>query len=523
VSILAPAERALLRTISDLAYCNPFLAERVALERAVLGGEFVEGEPVWSMQVEDPDRPRVNVWKIIALLEPVVDRFSERLGAARTASSSDLVLYEDAVLHLMYHHCFPRFFEAVAGAAKPRRWHLYEEFLTEWERYFSSPGVTLPTNHAPEHTFACFYQIVRAFHHIFTHIIGSSLSAARLRAAVWDSIFTHDMRRYRRGLYARMADFATLIMGPSGTGKELVARAIAFSRYVPFDGTKLAFEHDPDQMFHPINIAALPATLIESELFGHRRGAFTGALEDRKGWLETCPSFGSVFLDELGDLEFAVQVKLLRVIETRTFHPVGGTASRQFLGKLIAATNRDLAADMRQGRFREDLYYRLCSDVITTPPLCEQVQESPRAMRELVRYMANRVAGAEAESLAGDVETWIGEHLGPDYTWPGNYRELEQCVRNFLIRKDYRPVASRKTSSLESLSDDLLNGRLTADELLSRYCTLVYSRTGSYEETARRLKLDRRTIKSRIDPQFLSEVGSVANRVESRGSNRRDR
>ena len=364
---------------------------------------------------------------------------------------------------------------------------------------------------------------MRAFHHIFTHIIGSSLSAARLRAAVWDSIFTHDMRRYRRGLYARMGDFATLIIGPSGTGKELVARAIAFSRYVPFDGTKLAFEHDPDQMFHPINIAALPATLIESELFGHRRGAFTGALEDRKGWLETCPSFGSVFLHELGDLEFAVQVKLLRVIETRTFHPVGGTASRQFQGKLMAATNRDLAADMRQGRFREDLYYRLCSDVITTASLCEQVQESPKVMRELVSYMANRVAGAEAESLAGDVEAWIGEHLGPDYTWPGNYRELEQCVRNFLIRKDYRPVASRKTSSLESLSDDLLNGRLTADELLSRYCTLVYSQTGSYEETARRLKLDRRTIKSRIDPQFLSEVGSVANRVESRGSNRRDR
>src|SRR5713226_1396757 len=107
--ILAPAERALLRSVSELAYCNPFLPQRVALERAVLGGEFVEGEPVWSMRVEEPDQPRANVWKIIALLEPVVDRLSARLGAGRTASSSDLVLYEDAALHLMYHHCFPHF------------------------------------------------------------------------------------------------------------------------------------------------------------------------------------------------------------------------------------------------------------------------------------------------------------------------------------------------------------------------------------------------------------------------------
>ena len=180
--------------------------------------------------------------------------------------------------------------------------------------FFQIGGLTLPTTHDPRHIFACFYQIARAFHNIFLYIIGSSLSAARLRASVWHSIFTHDLRRYWRGIYAHMGDFPTLIMGPSGTGKELVARAIALTRYVPFDATKLVFEHDPEQTFHPINVAALPATLMESELFGHRRGAFTGALEDRKGWLEICPPFGSVFLDELGDLELALQVKLLRVM-----------------------------------------------------------------------------------------------------------------------------------------------------------------------------------------------------------------
>jgi len=290
-----------------------------------------------------------------------------------------------------------------------------------------------------------------------------------------------------------------LVVGESGTGKELVARAIALSRYVPFDASRLVFEHDPEHDFLPINIAALPATLIESELFGHRRGAFTGALEDRKGWLEVCPPSGSVFLDELGDLELALQVKLLRVIETRTFHPLGSTATRQFQGKLIAATNRDLATDMQQGRFREDLYYRLCADVILTPPLREQVTESPAVMHELVRYMAHRVAGSEAEPLAEEAEEWIHGHLKPDYPWPGNYRELEQCVRNVLIRKQYQPPEARAASDATRLSDDLLRGRLTAEQLLRRYCSLVYAETGSYEETARRLQLDRRTVKSKID------------------------
>jgi hypothetical protein len=124
---------------------------------------------------------------------------------------------------------------------------------------------------------------------------------------------------------------------------------------VPLDDRRLAFTDDKAQVFFPINISALTPTLVESELFGHRRGAFTGAVADRRGWIETCPDLGSVFLDELGDMDPAIRVKLLRVIETRTFHPVGDTAGRQFRGKLIADTNRDLPDAMRKGQFREDL------------------------------------------------------------------------------------------------------------------------------------------------------------------------
>jgi transcriptional regulator with AAA-type ATPase domain len=486
------AELSFLSAVSQLAYSNPFLPERAQCERAALGGEYDEGEPVWSLPVEDPDRPRVNVWRINARLEPLAEQLRARLLARSRQRETDLVLYEDAIIHLLYNRYYPKFVKATSAKDAG----FYRDYLADWKHFFPEQ-ITFPSRHEPVHTFACYRQIQRAFEQIFNAIIGGSNPAARLRAAVWQSIFTHDMRRYRRTLYARMSDFATLITGPSGTGKELAAQAIAKSRYVPFDDRKLSFAADAVSFF-PINISALSPTLVESELFGHRRGSFTGAIGDRKGWLETCPQLGSVFLDELGDLDPAIQVKLLRVIETRTFHPVGDTASQRFVGKLIAATNRDLAADIRAGRFREDFYYRLCSDQIATPSLAEQLADSPQVLRELVTHVARRIAGDEGEALAGEVSGWIEQNLEPGYAWPGNYRELEQCVRNVLIRRDYRPSRSAPSDAMEQFTADLRAGRLTADEALSRYVTMVYRQTGSYEETARRLQLDRRTVKSKI-------------------------
>jgi len=444
----------------------------------------------------------------VARLEPLAETLHSRLRAGIHPREEDLGLYEDAILHLLYQRYYRKFFAAGFGeaAGTPGRWRFYTDFLADWRRFLEIEGVAFPSLAEPAHTFAWFRQIQRAFEQIFRDIIGNSLPAAHLRAAVWQSVFTHDMRRYRRTLFNRMGEFATLITGPSGTGKELVARAIAQARYVSFDERRLTFADEDAALFFPINISALTPTLVESELFGHRRGSFTGALTDRQGWLETCSPLGSVFLDELGDLDPAIQVKLLRVIETRTFHPVGDTATLQFRGKLIAATNRDLAAAMRSGQFREDLYYRLCSDQIVTPSLSEQLRDSPDLLRELIVYMARRVAGPEGEELAAEVTAWINKHLPRDYGWPGNYRELEQCVKNVLIRRDYRPSAPRPASALEACLDEFRSGSVTAGQLLSRYCTLVYRQTGSYEETARRLQLDRRTVKSKVDPKLLQQL-----------------
>ena len=500
MAFLSRSERSFLEAVSKLVYSNPFLPERAELERAALGDDFVPGEPVWSLPVEDPERPRENLWRIFARLEPLAEQLRARVAAGAATRKEDLELYEDAILHLLYLRNYRHFYEAGFGGAagRPERWRFYQQFRADWHRLLEFENVSLPTRHEACHTFACFRQIQRAFEQIFRDIIGGSPAAARLRASVWQSVFSHDMRRYRRTLYARMGDFATLITGPSGTGKEIAARAIAQSRYMPFDERKLTFPAEESAVFFPINISALSPTLVESELFGHRRGAFTGAIADRKGWLETCPAAGTVFLDELGDLDPAIQVKLLRVIETRTFHAVGETAGRQFCGKLVAATNRDLAAAIGAGRFREDLYYRLCSDQIATPSLAEQLAGSPRVLYELIVYMARRVAGSEGDELAGEVTAWIDTHLGPDYPWPGNYRELEQCVRNVLIRKDYRPSPGGARDASQQLADELRAGRLPAEELLTRYCRLVYERTGSYEETARRLGLDRRTVRRKI-------------------------
>jgi DNA-binding NtrC family response regulator len=490
MELFSNKERHFLRSVAQLGYGNPFLPERIAHEKAALGPDFVPGGAVWSASVSDPDAESPNVVSIHKRLSALMEVLPARLAAASDVRDEDLAAYDESVHYLLYQRYHRKFVEARG------KWRFYGEFLADWNRLCRIPGKRFESALEPAHVFACFRQIQRAFHQTYDNIIGNSMPAARLRASIWQSIFTHDMRRYRRGLYLKMDEFPTLITGPSGTGKELIARAIAGARYVPFHAARMEFADAPGESFWPINIAALSPALIESELFGHRRGSFTGAIGDRKGWLEACPPTGSVFLDELGEMDLAIQVKLLRVIETRRFSAVGDTAAREFHGKLIAATNRELPAEIRAGRFREDLYYRLCADLIQTPSLADQIRDSPR-----VHYMTLRTVGSEAERCLPEVEQWIAQHLPGDYAWPGNYRELEQCVRNVIIRRSYQPLSQTPAAVLDD--DDFFtrfrSGDLSADELLSRYAARVYQMTGSYEEAARRMGLDRRTVKAKVE------------------------
>ena len=202
-----------------------------------------------------------------------------------------------------------------------------------------------------------------------------------------------------------------LITGESGTGKELVARAL----------------HDEslrkDGNFVPINCAAIPKDLLESELFGHRKGAFTGAVADRVGRFELAHG-GTIFLDEIGDLSLDMQVKLLRVLQERTIDPVGGLRPVQVHVRVVAATHRDLEAEIEAGRFREDLYYRLNVLPLNTAPLRERSEDVP----ELLKFFASHFAGPGKQPVTF-TEDFL--HALQAYHWPGNVRELSNLIDRF--------------------------------------------------------------------------------------------
>jgi transcriptional regulator with AAA-type ATPase domain len=510
MALVSDREREVLRALSDLAMGNPFLPERVESERQALGDDFQPVTPVWH-EGGDLDAENPNVDRISALGERFAEELRARLVEGARASREELQEYEGLVFYLLYYRYLSVFYDLIErgkqGRSSSARVSAYARYREDVTHFLDLPRVRLPFQVDPAHLFAWGYQVRRAFEGTFRGIHGGSMPAARLRAAVWQSIFTHDMQRYGRSLYRSMGDLTTLILGESGTGKELVARAIGLARYIPFDEERGSFQEDYTRGFHAVSLSALSPTLIESELFGHRRGAFTGALEDRVGWLESCSPLGAVFLDEIGELEASIQVKLLRVLQSRSFQRVGESEDRRFQGKLLAATNRDLPSEIASGGFREDLYYRLCSDVIRTPTLREQIADSPGELRGLIAMLARRIVeGPDADALIREVAAFVDRELGRDYPWPGNVRELEQCVRNVLIRGRYEPPEISRQPAGDELAALLRSGSLSAEQLLRRYCTQLYAQTGSYEAAARRLGLDRRTVKAKVDPQLLARL-----------------
>ena len=487
-------ERALAGDLAALVYVNPFLDRRIEHERRILGETYFDSQPYWNL-VPDLQR-KANIDAIAARCETLVAELQSRLRRGLVPPPEDLALHDDVVVYMLYERYRERFLELVESG-RSERVTFYAGFRADVAEY-------LDDRTDAAHLFACLFQVRRAFHHIFRNIVGRSLPAARLRASVWQSIFSFDMRRYRRALFAKMGDVATLITGPTGTGKELVARAIGLSRYVPFDEQRERFASGP---FVSLNLSALSPTLIESELFGHRKGAFTGAVGDHTGFLESCGAHGTVFLDEIGEVEPPVQVKLLRVLQSRTFQRIGETATRRFDGKIITATNRDLAAEIGKGRFREDFFYRLCADTIVTPALQEQLAGSETELAHLVRFISARVAGAdEAEPLTDEVLRAIAVSPGRDYCWPGNFRELEQCVRSVMLRGEYRPAAATPSDARQRITRGLLSGSFSADDLLRNYTTLLYANTRNYSQVAERLGVDRRTVRAKVDPSLLAEL-----------------
>jgi two-component system response regulator HydG len=205
-----------------------------------------------------------------------------------------------------------------------------------------------------------------------------------------------------------------LLLGESGTGKELFARAL--------------HEHSPRAQgpFVPINCAAIPETILESELFGYERGAFTGAVQRKEGRIERAQG-GSLFLDEVGELTASVQVKLLRFLQEGEIERLGGTGTVKVDGRVIAATNQDLSSRVREGKFREDLYYRLNVIQVVLPPLRDRVEDVPL----LADHFVARYAAKNGKSIRGLTRGAMASL--ETYPWPGNVRELEHAIERAVV------------------------------------------------------------------------------------------
>ncbi|MGN6110980.1 MAG: sigma-54-dependent transcriptional regulator [Kofleriaceae bacterium] len=286
-------------------------------------------------------------------------------------------------------------------------------------------------------------------------------------------------------------DATVLIAGESGTGKELVARAL-----------HLMSVTRRDQAFVAINCGAMPAPLLESELFGHVRGAFTDAKASRPG-LFVQAGAGTILLDEIGEMPLDMQAKLLRVLQQRTVRPVGADEEVPFEARVIAATNRDLPTEVEEGRFREDLFHRINVVAIDVPPLRARGGD----VLVLAKVFAERAATRKGKFLTGI--TRQASQLLVDYPWPGNVRELENCIERAValsrgeeLEASDLPakVVEHKSTRLE-LTTDSPAQLLTLAEVQQRYVMQVVAATGGNKtQAARILGIDRRSIYRRLEP-----------------------
>jgi DNA-binding NtrC family response regulator len=265
------------------------------------------------------------------------------------------------------------------------------------------------------------------------------------------------------------SDAAVLLLGDSGTGKELVGRAIHWN------------SPRRDGPFVPVNCAAIPETLLESELFGHEKGAFTGAARRRRGLFVEADG-GTLLLDEIADMSLALQAKLLRALQDKAIRPVGGSEEIRLDVRIISATNRDLPALVRDGTFREDLYYRLAVIPIRLPALRERPEDIPLLARHFLERAAAPL-GKRLDGFTDEAMAWLLEHR-----WPGNVRELENVVERAatLARGPLVTLADLRTEFTMSGAAEA-TVRPTLAELEHQYIMRVLSETGGDKAAAAKI------------------------------------
>src|SRR5580698_7676841 len=482
--MLSSSDRDFYARVGEAAFANPFGEERQRIDRSL--ARAPRGAD-WAEVIE----------RLLVLVRARLQRPEVSVSERRRLPEPDRLLVEQAILFDLFHR-YRDPFDALIQEQVARGDRLAPvTFGPDAIRAIASAGFDAAES---RRHFALFYQLRRAFYFIEHTLPGGSASMRQLRERLWTNVFTHDVRLYARALWRRMEDFSTFLLGDTGTGKGTAAAAIGRSGWIPYDEKAGTFAESFVGSFLSINLSQFPEALIESELFGHKKGAFTGAVEAHEGAFARCSAHGAIFLDEIGEVGVPVQIKLLRVLQERTFSPVGGHETARFSGRVIAATNRPLDELRAAGSFRDDFYYRLCSDVIEVPRLEQRLEEDDRELDVLLAFILRRIVGDDSQEMRAMVREAIRVGLGPAYPWPGNVRELEQCVRRVLLTRRY--TGDRLASRTREPDGDErfleVAGDETAKGLLVRYCKALYARHGTYEEVARRTGLDRRTVKAYV-------------------------
>jgi DNA-binding NtrC family response regulator len=483
-AVLTQTERHFFKTVHNAAFANPFSELRERLDQKI-AGLF-------------PSAARRKS-KDMCVLE--VDRQLKKLTRQNRGNINQYTGEDREVLRVVYlfdvfHKFRDRFDQLIQDQITAQDDPVPVDFVDEAREMMKEKGFSTARFY---HYFALSFQLRRAFYFISNTLVGASPCMKTFKKHLWYNVFTYNIGLYDQHLWNRMEDFSTLLLGETGTGKGTAARAIGMSGFIPFDIKRGCFVQSFTRAFSSLNLSQYPETLLESELFGHTKGAFTGAVEDYQGVLDRCSPHGAILLDEIGEIPDHIQVKLLRVLQERTFTPVGAHGLSRFNGRVIAATNRPKKEIMDGRVFREDFYYRLCSDIIEVPPLHTRIQQDPAELDTLLDFTVTRMLGLASPKITTKIKRIIDRRLGNHYSWPGNVRELEQCVRSVLLRRDYLGKQAPEDVSLSSfLCQGIQAQDLPVSDLLSGYCTLLYETLGTYEKVAQKTGLDRRTVKKYI-------------------------
>ncbi len=514
-----PGWMAFLEPVSLLYATNPFEPAWQGRMKRALGADYVPEDGSAGSPVAAFDR---NADRLAEPLAAALAGAARRLADGAVGTPEERAVYQGAALFGLWNNYRPHLQGLIDadGVEAP----FFDDFAKSHRFLFGHPGLRVPE---PAHLLAFFYQARRAWYFAAKTLLGASPSAMAARAAVLRANLGADICAYVAGLYHHMDEIPVLITGETGTGKDVAAGCIGRSRYIPFDAHTRRFLRKLADDYHVRSLCEVPPELVASALFGHKKGSFTGAIADALGFLMLPGRYGTLFIDEIGEILAHVQAQLLRPFQNREVVPLGEARARKILGRLMFATNRDLEAMCGRGEFRPDLYERMNGVRIHMPPLRQMLAEAPEELAGYVRaFMTGKLDDPDqVEAWTARVVETIRATKG-GYAWPRNLRELRNYTERYIlmgygstpppppaeyvVRPQAGEAGARAPESVCVPSSEVLGrrakaGEVTLGEVARALVTRVHASTGeNTAETARKLGIDYRTVQRWVDPKRLA-------------------